>query len=126
MTHIEVRVDEQDQDEALQSLFGWLTEDPAVRTTAEVSLHERPAPSGAMGGWLDAVQLVTENGWSAASFALALTAWRQTRARTSRITIRHGDLEITITDASPAEIERAISSLTELASAPNQSNGRQT
>jgi hypothetical protein len=125
VTHIEVRVDEHDQDEALQSLCGWLTDDLAVRTTAEVSLVERPAPSGAMGGWLDAVQLVTENGWSAASFVLALAAWRQTRAHAPRITIRHSDLEITITDASPEEIERVIASLAELAQAPNSSGGRQ-
>ncbi|MFJ8828330.1 hypothetical protein ACIREE_42315 [Streptomyces sp. NPDC102467] len=126
MTHIEVRVDEHDRDEALQSLSGWLTDDLAVRTTAEVSLLERPTQSGAMGGWLDAVQLVTENGWSAASFVMALAAWRQTRARTPRITIRRDDLEITITDASPAEIERAITSLEELAPAPNQPGGGQS
>ncbi|MFF0158244.1 hypothetical protein ACFYRY_12040 [Streptomyces sp. NPDC005263] len=125
MTRIEVRVDEHDEDEALQSLCGWLTDDFAVRTTAEVSLLERPAQRGAMGGWLDAVQLVTENGWSAASFVLALAAWRQTRARAPHITVRQGDLEITITDASPAEIERAISALSELAPTPNQSGGQQ-
>ncbi|MFF9788371.1 effector-associated constant component EACC1 [Streptomyces nigrescens] len=112
MPQIEVHVDEDDQDDALRSLRNWLTDDSAVRTTAEISLLEHPKQDGAMGGVLEAVQLVTENGWSAASFVLALATWRQTRGRTPRITLRQGDIEVTLSDASAAEIERVIAALT--------------
>ncbi|REK91703.1 hypothetical protein DY245_03045 [Streptomyces inhibens] len=112
MPQIEVHVDEDDQDDALRSLRNWLTDDSAVRTTAEISLLEHPEQDGAMGSVLEAVQLVTENGWSAASFVLALATWRQARGRTPRITLRQGDIEVTLTDASAAEIERVIAALT--------------
>ncbi|MGW8973310.1 effector-associated constant component EACC1 [Streptomyces platensis] len=119
MSQIEVRIDEDDRDDALLSLRSWLTDDSAVRTTADVSLLERPVQGGAMGGALEAVQLVTENGWSAASFVLALVTWRQTRGRAPCITLRRGDIEITLTDASAAEIERVITSLTSAADQPD-------
>ncbi|KNB52789.1 effector-associated constant component EACC1 [Streptomyces caatingaensis] len=111
MTLIEVRVEEQDQDEALRSLSTWLAGDSAVRRFAEVSLAERPAGSGAMGGWLEAVQLVTENGWSAASFVLSLVTWRRTRPQPHRVTIRHGDVELSLNHATPEEIERIVTAL---------------
>ncbi|WP_404200310.1 effector-associated constant component EACC1 [Streptomyces tauricus] len=47
-----------------------------------------------MGGVLDVLQLVTANGWSAASFVLSVAAWRQTRPRTPQVTIRRGTTEI--------------------------------
>ncbi|WP_406373727.1 hypothetical protein OH781_39945 [Streptomyces sp. NBC_01550] len=56
---------------------------------------------------LDVLQLVTGNGWSAASFVLALVAWRQTRPQQPWVEIRHGDKVIVLTDCSSEEIERA-------------------
>jgi transposase len=35
-------------------------------------------------------ELATGNGWSAASFVLAVAAWRQTRPRAPQVTIRRG------------------------------------
>lgn len=59
-----------------------------------------------MGAVADILQLVTENGWSAANFALTLAAWKQTRPRASRVTIRHQDLVGALTNCSDDEIER--------------------
>ncbi|MFE5112989.1 hypothetical protein [Streptomyces sp. NPDC056663] len=63
-----------------------------------------PRP-GEMGTVLDVLQLVTGNGWSAASFVLV--AWRLTRQQQPRVEIRHGDTVIVLTDCSPEEIEQA-------------------
>jgi hypothetical protein len=109
---VEVRVDGGAQEEAeLRLLQDWLRQEPAVRAAAAVSLLERPAQAGAMGGWVEAVQLVTDNGWSAASFVLSVLAWRQTRPRPPRITIRRGGVEVSMTEYSDAEVQRVVAML---------------
>ncbi|MEU4098710.1 hypothetical protein [Streptomyces sp. NPDC026673] len=106
---VQVRVGGDEPEPELRGLHGWLTQEPAVRSTASVSLVERPARPGEMGGWLDAVQLVTDNGWSAASFVLSVVTWRQTRP--PRVVIRRGDLEISVTDGSDDEVRRIVALL---------------
>lgn len=108
---MQVRVDAGEPEPELRGLCGWLAQEPAVRSTASVSLVERLARPGEMGGWLDAVQLVTDNGWSAASFVLSVVTWRQTRPRPPHVVIRRGDLEISLTDGSDDEITRIVALL---------------
>ncbi|WP_329170939.1 hypothetical protein OG939_36000 [Streptomyces sp. NBC_01685] len=95
----------------LRSLHGWLRSDPDVRRTAVTDVRGSAPQPGEMGTALDVLELVTGNGWSAASFVLALVAWRQTRPQRPRVEIRHGDTVIILTDCSPEEIERATSAL---------------
>ncbi|MFI1206329.1 hypothetical protein ACH4UV_01865 [Streptomyces sp. NPDC020802] len=95
----------------LRSLQGWLRSDPDVRRSAHVEVQGSVPRPGEMGTALDVLQLVTGNGWSAASFVLALVAWRQTRPQRPRVEIHHGDTVIILTDCSPEEIERATAAL---------------
>ncbi|CAL9327882.1 hypothetical protein SUDANB43_07412 [Streptomyces sp. enrichment culture] len=67
-----------------------------------------------MGTALDVLQLVTGNGWSAASFVLAVAAWRQTRPQRPRVEIRRGDTVIVLTDCSEQEIQQATRALDHL------------
>ncbi|MFD9776076.1 hypothetical protein ACFWXD_03175 [[Kitasatospora] papulosa] len=106
---VEVRV--QPDARELRSLHGWLRSDPDVRRTAVTEVQGSAPRPGEMGTALDVLELVTGNGWSAASFVLALVAWRQTRPQRPRVEIRHGDTVITLTDCSPEEIERATTAL---------------
>ncbi|MEV6720350.1 hypothetical protein AB0M94_05410 [Streptomyces xanthochromogenes] len=101
---VEIRVEPADDE--LRSLLTWLRRDPDTRRTASVEMCEQAPREGEMGAASDVLQLVTENGWSAANFALALAAWKQTRPRTSRVTVRHQDLVDALTDCSDQEIER--------------------
>ncbi|MDX2854434.1 hypothetical protein PV342_39710 [Streptomyces sp. PA03-3a] len=103
---VQIRVDGSVAEAELRTLYEWLAQEPVVRSTASVSLVERTARPGEMGGWLDAVQLVTDNGWSAASFVLSVVTWRQTRPRALRVVIRRGDIEISLADGSDDEIRR--------------------
>ncbi|MFD4700943.1 effector-associated constant component EACC1 [Streptomyces niveus] len=93
-------------DDELRSLLTWLRRDPDIRRTASVEMCEQPPREGEMGAVSDILQLVTENGWSAANFALTLAAWKQTRPRASRVTVRHEDFVDALTDCSDEEIER--------------------
>ncbi len=95
----------------LRSLLDWLRRDPAARRGAHVELVQaQPAP-GQMGVLTDVLQLVTENAWSAASFALALSTWRQTRPQARRITVRRGDLTVDIDGGDDEELRRLIDAL---------------
>jgi hypothetical protein len=89
----------------LRSLHDWLRREPSLRQ-AEVSLKQAPTRPGSMGGWVEAVQMITDNGWQAASFVLSLMTWRQTRAGSPQVTIRRGDVEVTIPSGNPEEAAR--------------------
>ncbi|MFI5737380.1 hypothetical protein ACIA9I_03295 [Streptomyces anulatus] len=95
----------------LRSLQSWLRSDPDVRRSAAVDVRGSVPRPGEMGTTLDMLQLVTENGWSAASFVLALVAWRRTRPQPSRVEIRRGNSVIVLTEGSDEEIERVIRAL---------------
>ncbi|MFJ2900231.1 hypothetical protein ACIO87_35825 [Streptomyces sp. NPDC087218] len=105
---LEVRVESAGE---LRSLQGWLRSDPEVRRSATVQVRGSEPRPGEMGTALDVLQLVTENGWSAASFVLALVAWRQTRPQRGRLEIRRGDTVFVLTGGSDEEVERVIRAL---------------
>ncbi|MFI8529904.1 hypothetical protein ACIGMX_06540 [Streptomyces aquilus] len=95
----------------LRSLQGWLRADPETRRSVAVDARAGTPAPGDMGTALDVLELVTGNGWSAASFVLALVAWRQSRPQRPRVEIRRGATVVVLTDCSEAEIERAVRSL---------------
>ncbi|MFF0201301.1 hypothetical protein [Streptomyces sp. NPDC005017] len=103
---LEVRVG-QDAGE-LAALHKWLRADPDVRRSTAAELRGGVPGPEEMGTELDVLQLVTGNGWSAASFVLAVVAWRRTRHQRPRVEIRRGDTTIALTECSEEEIERAI------------------
>ncbi|GAA3360662.1 hypothetical protein GCM10017744_044180 [Streptomyces antimycoticus] len=95
----------------LRSLLDWLRRDPAARRGAHVELVQVEPSPGQMGVLTDVLQLVTENAWSAASFALALSTWRQTRPHARRITVRRGDLTVDLDGGDDEELRRLIDAL---------------
>ncbi|GAA0931678.1 MULTISPECIES: effector-associated constant component EACC1 [Streptomyces violaceusniger group] len=94
----------------LRSLHDWLRRDPGTRHGAQVELVRAEPSPGQMGVFTDVLQLITDNAWSAASFALALSTWRQTRPHGPRITVRRGDLTVDI-DGGDEELARLIDAL---------------
>jgi membrane-associated two-gene conflict system component 1 (EACC1) len=95
----------------LRSLQGWLRSDPLTRRSAGIELAGSTPRPGQMGTALDVLQLVTGNGWSAASFVMAVAAWRKTRAQRPRVEIRRGETVVVLTDCSDEEIDRATRAL---------------
>ncbi|WP_418952534.1 effector-associated constant component EACC1 [Streptomyces albireticuli] len=95
----------------LRSLHAWLRDEPDLRRTATYDLLEHPPGPGEMGSAAEALQLITENGWSAANFVLALVTWRQTRRREPPVTVRRGEVVVTISSGDEAEIRRVIAML---------------
>jgi hypothetical protein len=74
-----------------------------------------------MGSAAEVIQLVTENGWSAASFVMAVVAWKRTRPQTPQITISRDDTTVSLTNCSDEEVERVIRILSEGQSGEGQS-----
>ncbi|MFD0652068.1 hypothetical protein ACFQ2Y_29555 [Streptomyces malaysiensis subsp. malaysiensis] len=70
-------------------------------------VQAEPSP-GQMGVVTDVLQLITDNAWSAASFALALSTWRQTRPHARRITVRRGDLTVSLDGGGDEELRRLL------------------
>ncbi|WP_326623259.1 hypothetical protein OG863_40070 [Streptomyces decoyicus] len=106
---VDVQVDGGEQE--LRSLYNWLRQDSAVRRGAHVTLPQAPAEPGQMGTLADVLQLVTDNGWSAASFALALSTWRQTRPGRRSVTVQRGDTTVIVENGSEEELSRLIEAL---------------
>lgn len=113
---IDVHVDGGEQE--LRSLCAWLQQDAAMRRTAHATLAQAPPQAEQMGTLADVLQLVTDNGWSAASFALALTTWRQTRPSRRRITVRRGETTVTVENGAEDELRRLIEVLEDQGDGP--------
>ena len=114
---LDLRVDGTRQGDELRSLCSWLRESGAVRRSAQISLLEPPPEPGTMGGVVEAVQLITGNGWSAAAFVMSVLSWRQSRPKAPRITVRHRGVEISLQDATEEQVKNTIAALEGLAGA---------
>ncbi|MBU6531876.1 hypothetical protein ACFUIW_21805 [Streptomyces sp. NPDC057245] len=120
---VEVRVDGGEQE--LRSLYDWLRQDAAVRRGARVSMPAAPAGPESMGAFAEVLQLVTDNAWSAASFALALSTWRQTRPARRRVTVQRGGTTVVVENGGDEEVSRLIRVLEEAADDDTQGEGHQ-
>lgn len=103
---LEVTVEGGDQE--LISLYAWLQQDSTVHRNAHIELLHRNAPVGEMGGIADLVSLITDNAWSAASFAVALSAWRQARPSSGRIVVRRGNATVTLENGTEEEVRQIV------------------
>jgi hypothetical protein len=100
-----------DVEQELRSLLAWLREESDVRRHALLSLESAPSTAGEMGGALEAVKLVADEGFQVANFALALISWRATRRRRPKVTIKQKGIEISLDDDDPEAIKKIITAL---------------
>ncbi|MFE0520787.1 hypothetical protein [Streptomyces sp. NPDC058954] len=117
----QIRVTSSRQESELRSLQGWLRQEPATRTAVVSQGGQTPAP-GSMGNLFDMLELVTGNGWSAASFVLSVLAWRQTRPRPPRVVIRYGEVEISLAEGSEEEVRAMVAALEQGDGTPRQTS----
>jgi hypothetical protein len=87
----------------LASFYWWLQREPDVRQHAEILLEESPRTPGDMGtGWADAVQFILDDGFQAASLAIAYSTWRASHAlQKFRVTVSSGDTSVAIDSDDP-------------------------
>ncbi|MEU5701408.1 hypothetical protein ACFFS2_01155 [Streptomyces aurantiacus] len=101
-------------DGELRSFRSWLLETPDIRNHAKISWVTVDPDAGEMGaGTLETLQLITDNFWQIATFSLSYAAWRNTRAKSPRVTIEHDGKIVTVEGSDNDTIERIIQALTE-------------
>ncbi|MEU6260476.1 hypothetical protein [Streptomyces sp. NPDC047043] len=110
LVQFQIQVPSSRQESELRSLQGWLRHEPATRA-ATVSLGGKTPAPGSMGQLFDVLELVTGNGWSAASFVLSVLTWRQTRPRPPQVVIRRGEVEISLAEGSEEEVRALVAAL---------------
>jgi hypothetical protein len=102
---LDIAVDGDGRDLVL--LRDWLIANPSIRRTATVSLTARAAVPGAMGAAADLITIVAGTALDLGSLLVAIAAWLRPRPTVTTVTIRRGDVEVTITGADRAALDEA-------------------
>ncbi|MCW6007767.1 hypothetical protein K1W54_24935 [Micromonospora sp. CPCC 205371] len=89
-------------------LRDWLIASPSIRRNANVRLAAPADVPGAMGSTVDAITVVADTLLTAGSLLVAIAGWRHTRRVVTSVTIRHGDVEVTISGTDQSELDDAI------------------
>ncbi|MBC9723734.1 effector-associated constant component EACC1 [Streptomyces sp. TRM68367] len=95
----------------LRQLTQWLRQDTATRTGATITLQPAHPAEGQMGAALDVIALVTQSGFSTASLALTICAWRRARPSTPVVTIERNGVRVTVDSDDPADVTRIVRAL---------------
>jgi hypothetical protein len=95
----------------VRQLTQWLRQDTTTRTGATITLQPAHPAEGQMGTALDVIALVTQSGFSTASLALTICAWRRTRPSTPAVTIERNGVRVTVDSDDPAEVARIVRAL---------------
>lgn len=103
-----IKFDGSDSEQELRSLRGWLTNDPEVRRYAKIRLGGAPIQDGEMGSALEVIELITNSGFQALTFALAYVSWRSTRPAKPSVTIEHNGTKIVLSDGDPETVEKIV------------------
>lgn len=105
MIRISVGGDAADRD--LRSLADWLRREPAIQHHATISLETPPPEPGRMGAGFDAIQLAVDSAFQLANLAIAIAAWRRSRAATPTIVV-NGTVVLDHTKLDPDVIAREL------------------
>ncbi|WP_308340618.1 MULTISPECIES: hypothetical protein [unclassified Streptomyces] len=118
LMQVDIRVNGEQSE--LRSLYRWLTIDDDLRP-ARIKFAGTSTP-GEMGVGLELIQVILDNAWSASSLAVAVAAWRHSRPRPGRVTLRVGGTEVEISGDDEEQVRRLIALCSdESATAPPES-----
>jgi hypothetical protein len=107
--HVHMSGDEAEHE--LRSLYAWLQDQSDVRQHALVTLVSTEPTPGEMGGILDSIKLVMDEGFQAVNFALAYASWRATRIKRPQVTIKNKGVEVTLANDDPDEVAKIVAAL---------------
>ncbi|MEU5876353.1 hypothetical protein [Spirillospora sp. NPDC047279] len=108
---IYIRMTGESAEDELRSLHDWLLDEPDVRRNAEVTLRSSTARPGEMGGVLDAIQVVIDDGVALSGLVISYLTWRGTRSKKNTVTIERGDTKVTLTDTTAETAESIVKAL---------------
>jgi len=103
---------EADGDQALASLYRWLSRDAAVAACGQLSFQSVSQQPGEMGSVLDVITAVFSDAGAAAgvgSLLVAYRSWRDTRTRSPALTIEKDGVTLMVNEGSEQEIRQVLS-----------------
>ncbi|MBB5775044.1 effector-associated constant component EACC1 [Nonomuraea jabiensis] len=103
-----IQFDGRGSEQELRSLREWLIDDPEMRRHAKIRLGGAPVEDGEMGSALEVIELITNSGFQAITFALAYVSWRSTRPAKPSATIEHNGMKIVLSDGDPETVEKIV------------------
>ncbi|MGN9844239.1 effector-associated constant component EACC1 [Nonomuraea sp. H19] len=98
-------------EQEVRSLCTWLQEDDYIRRNAQVTFQASPPSQGSMGPDFETIELLVSSGFELANLALAYLSWRASRIERPPVTIRRGDIEVTLSESDPETIRKVFDAL---------------
>lgn len=108
------RLPDAPDDSELEHLYEWLLRARDLRTSTEISMLTAPPERDRMGPSLDAVELIVNSTLQLASLAFAIASWRNAAEPRSAMTIRRGDVEVTVSREGLADVGTVLGALERL------------
>jgi hypothetical protein len=102
---------EDGDDQAVASLYRWLSRDAAVAACGQVRVESIGPQPGEMGSVLDVITAVFSDAGAAAgvgSLLVAYRAWRDTRTRAPSLTIEKDGVTLVVNEGSEEEVRRTL------------------
>jgi hypothetical protein len=110
---VKIRVDGDPDGLALASLQRWLAQDTDVTRETTVRIEATTCSSGDMGGMLDTITAMVNNGIALGSLIVAYQAWRDSRPQRCRVILERGDIRIDLSDTSPEMVNDLVKALSQ-------------
>lgn len=100
-----------DQAEEITSLYRWLCDDPDVRREMAPALKAESTTEGEMGGVLDVIELIINEGVPIGTLGVAIMQWLRPRPAPVSINLRHADIDVVVADGQVESFDRALAEL---------------
>ena len=116
---LKILVDGPASDQDLSSLYQWLSRDPKLRRTAEITIDDSAPRTGAMGLDAASINAIVGDLLGAGSLIMSILAWKDSHAKPPTVRIEHGEATQVVEGDSQEAIQSILNNLDESAPTSN-------
>jgi hypothetical protein len=102
----EIRLDGSPAPELTRGLLRWLAADPVLRRAGTTRLASAPASSGELGAATEWIEFLASSVIDLSALVVAVAAWRDTREPKLSVTIKRGNVTVTVNTNDPDDLAR--------------------
>lgn len=110
---VKIRVYDDPDGLALPSLHRWLAQDTDLPRGTIVRLDLAACTTSDMGGTLDAITAMVNDGIALGSLIVAYQAWRDSRSQQRKVIIEYGKIRVDLSDTSPEIVSDLVKALSQ-------------
>jgi hypothetical protein len=113
IVELKILIDSPEAEQDLLSLYQWLSRDPTLRRTAEITIADAANQTGVMG--LDAASLnaIVGNLLGAGSLLMSILAWKDSHPKPPTVRIEHGEATKVVEGDSSEAVQSILDALGE-------------